>query len=54
MNNNRGDYPAINGMRLKEVLLEDWHPADRDAILRELEEHRAKHRPTRSSRRRAA
>ena len=26
MNSNRGDYPAINGMQLKETLLEDWHP----------------------------
>ncbi len=29
MNNNRGDYPAINGMRMKEMLLEDWRPPDR-------------------------
>jgi uncharacterized protein YecE (DUF72 family) len=41
MNNNRGDYPAINGMQLKEMLLEDWHPPDRNALLQELEARRA-------------
>ena len=41
MNNNRGDYPAINGMQLKQMLLEDWRPPDRGLLLRELEERRA-------------
>ncbi|HEX3176583.1 MAG TPA: DUF72 domain-containing protein [Methylomirabilota bacterium] len=41
MNNNRGDYPAINGIQLKEMLLEDWEPPDRDALLEELNDRRA-------------
>jgi hypothetical protein len=32
MNNNRRDYPAINGMELKEMLLEDWHPPDWETL----------------------
>jgi uncharacterized protein YecE (DUF72 family) len=44
MNNNRSDYPAINGMTLKEMLLEDWHPPDRDALIAELDARRAKQR----------
>jgi uncharacterized protein YecE (DUF72 family) len=42
MNNNRGDYPAINGMQIKEMLLEDWHPPDRAALIAELDERRAR------------
>ena len=34
MNNNRCDYPAINGMQIKEMLLEDWDPPDRAASSR--------------------
>jgi uncharacterized protein YecE (DUF72 family) len=41
MNNNRRDYPAINGMQLKEMLLEDWHPPDRQALVEELQARRA-------------
>lgn len=47
MNNNRGDYPAINGMRLKEMLLEDWQAPDRDALAEQLKERRAKAKPAR-------
>lgn len=36
MNNNRGDYPAINGVALKNMLLEHWHRPDRDALIAEL------------------
>ena len=54
MNNNRGDYPATNGMQLKEMLLEDWHPPDRDRLITELEERRAKARALRQRPRRAA
>jgi uncharacterized protein YecE (DUF72 family) len=41
MNNNRRDYPVINGLRLKEMLLEDWHPPDRARLMEELEDRRA-------------
>ena len=55
MNNNRGDYPAINGIRLKEMLLEDWHPPDREALIDELDERRARTKKrSRRARRRAA
>jgi uncharacterized protein YecE (DUF72 family) len=37
MNNNRSDYPATNGMQLKQMLLEDWHPPDRNRLIQELE-----------------
>ena len=37
MNNNRGDYPAINGIALKEMLSEDWRPPDREALIEELD-----------------
>jgi uncharacterized protein YecE (DUF72 family) len=47
MNNNRGDYPAINGMQLKEMLLEDWQPPDRAELIGALEERRAKQRKPR-------
>jgi len=42
MNNNRRDYPVINGLRLKEMLLEDWHPPDRAPLIEELEARRAR------------
>jgi uncharacterized protein YecE (DUF72 family) len=54
MNNNRRDYPVINGMQLKAMLLEDWRPPDRDALIEELEERRAAARPKRRRARRAA
>lgn len=44
MNNNRRDYPAINGIRLKEMLLESWTPPDRDRLIQELEDRRARSR----------
>ena len=47
MNNNNRDYPAINGMRLKEMLLEDWHPPDRDELIAELEERRKRAKKSR-------
>jgi uncharacterized protein YecE (DUF72 family) len=50
MNNNRGDYPAINGMALKEMLAEDWHPPERDSLIEELKDRRARTRPTRHGR----
>jgi uncharacterized protein YecE (DUF72 family) len=52
MNNNRRDYPVTNGLRLKEMLLEDWRPPDRAALVEELEERRARARPAKKSRRR--
>jgi hypothetical protein len=54
MNNNRRDYPAINGMQLKAMLLEDWRPPDRDVLIEELEEGRAAAKPKRRRPRRAA
>ena len=42
MNNNRRDYPVINGLRLKEMLLEDWHQPDRGRLIEELEDRRAR------------
>lgn len=44
MNNNRRDYPATNGIQLKEMLLEDWHPPDRDELVAELDERRERAR----------
>ena len=41
MNNNRRDYPVINGLKLKEMLLEDWHPPDRGQLMEELEDRRS-------------
>ena len=41
MNNNRRDYPVINGLKLKEMLLEDWHPPDRERLIEELEDRRS-------------
>ena len=42
MNNNRRDYPVINGLRLKEMLLENWQAPDRQTLIDELEERRAR------------
>jgi hypothetical protein len=36
------DYPAINGPQLKEMLLEDWHPPDRRALIEDLDHRRAR------------
>jgi uncharacterized protein YecE (DUF72 family) len=47
VNNNRGDYPAINGMQRKEMLREDWHAPDRETLLERFEERRARERHTR-------
>jgi hypothetical protein len=44
MNNNRGDYPAINGMPLKEMLLEDWRLPDRKTLVAEFEERRSRNK----------
>jgi uncharacterized protein YecE (DUF72 family) len=41
MNNNRRDYPVINGLRLKEMILEDWHAPDREGLIEELKDRRA-------------
>jgi uncharacterized protein YecE (DUF72 family) len=41
MNNNNRDYPVRNGIQLKEMLLEDWHPPDREALIEEFEGRRA-------------
>ena len=40
MNNNRRDYPVINGLQLKTMLLEDWQPPDRARLIDEFEERR--------------
>jgi len=48
MNNNRRDYPVTNGLKLKEMLLEDWHAPARQALIEELEERRAPRRPRRN------
>jgi uncharacterized protein YecE (DUF72 family) len=54
MNNNRRDYPVTNGLRLKEMLLEDWRPPDRAALLEELEERRAGAKAAKKPRRRTS
>jgi uncharacterized protein YecE (DUF72 family) len=58
MNNNRRDYPVVNAIQLKEMLLEDWRPPDRAALIEELEDRRARakagKKPRRSPRKRAA
>jgi uncharacterized protein YecE (DUF72 family) len=54
MNNNNRDYPARNGVQLKEMLLEDWHPPDRDALIEEFEERRAAVRKRKPRGKRAA
>ena len=38
MNNNNRDYPVINGLKRKEMRLEDWHPPDRETLIEELGE----------------
>lgn len=42
MNNNRRDYRVVNGVKLKEMLLEDWHSPDREALIEELEARRVR------------
>ena len=54
MNNNNRDYPVINGLKLKEMLLEDWHPPDRKTLIEELEARRARSKGPAGKRRRAA
>jgi len=45
MNNNNRDYPVRNGLQLKEMLLEDWHPPDREPLIDELAARRAREKP---------
>ena len=54
MNNNNRDYPVRNGIQLKEMLLEDWHPPAREALIEEFEERRAAARKRKPRSRRAA
>jgi uncharacterized protein YecE (DUF72 family) len=54
MNNNNRDYPVINGLKLKEMLLEDWHAPDRGQLIEELDERREKARKRQRPRRPAA
>jgi uncharacterized protein YecE (DUF72 family) len=54
MNNNNRDYPVINGLKLKEMLLEDWHAPDRQRLIEELDERREKARKRQRPRRPAA
>jgi hypothetical protein len=44
MNNNNRDHPVINGLKLKEVLLEDFHAPDRQQLIEELNERRERAR----------
>jgi hypothetical protein len=52
MNDNNRDYPVRNGMQLKEMLLENWRPPDRKALIAKLEDERRadlrKRKPRRS------
>jgi len=43
-----------NGLKLKEMLLEDWHAPDREALIEELDDRRSKVRTSRPRRRPAA
>jgi uncharacterized protein YecE (DUF72 family) len=52
MNNNRRDYPVINGLKLKEMLLEDWRLPNRRGLIEELEQRRVASRTTRKHQRR--
>jgi hypothetical protein len=45
MNNNNRDYPVSNGLQLKEMLLEDWHPPDREALIDGVDERRVRATP---------
>ena len=54
MNNNNRDYPVRNGIQLKEMLLEDWHPPDREVLVEQFEERRADAKSRKPRRRRAA
>jgi len=42
MNNNDRDYPVTNGLKLKEMLLEDCHAPDREQLIEELNERHGK------------
>jgi uncharacterized protein YecE (DUF72 family) len=42
LNNNNRDWPAVNAIQLKEMLLEDWRPPDREQLVAELTERRKK------------
>jgi hypothetical protein len=54
MNNNNRDYPVTNGLKLKEMLLENWHAPDREQLIEELHERRGKARKRQRPRRPAA
>jgi uncharacterized protein YecE (DUF72 family) len=54
MNNNRHDFSVINGLKLKEMLVGDWHPPDRQALIEELEERRSASKTTKKHRGHAA
>jgi uncharacterized protein YecE (DUF72 family) len=54
MNNNNRDYPVTNGLKLKEMLLEDWHAPDRQQLIEELDERREKAKKRQRPRRPAA
>jgi uncharacterized protein YecE (DUF72 family) len=54
MNNNNRDYPVINGLKLKEMLLEDWHVPERQQLIEELDERRERARTRPRPRRPAA
>ena len=36
------DYPVINGLKLNEMLLEDWQQPDRDALIAEMDQRRVR------------
>jgi uncharacterized protein YecE (DUF72 family) len=42
MTSNRRDDQVINGLKLKEMLLEDWYPPDREALIDELDDRRSR------------
>jgi hypothetical protein len=54
MNSNNRDYPVTNGLKLKEMLLEDWHAPDRQQLIEELDERREKAKKRQRPRRPAA
>ena len=41
MNNNNRNYPVINGLQLKQMLLEDGDAPNREALIKELDERRS-------------
>jgi uncharacterized protein YecE (DUF72 family) len=54
MNNNNRDYPVINGLKLKEMLLENWRAPNPETLIEELDERRTRAKPAQRRRRRAA